>query len=73
MAVAEHLLEILRCPESLGELVYVNTDSEEFLFCPQSKLRYRIDDGIPVMLVEDAERLDDKTCDELVAKHANPS
>lgn len=70
MAVAEHLLEILRCPESLGELIYVTTESEEFLFCPQSKLRYRIEDGVPVMLVDDAIKLDDATCDALVAKHA---
>ncbi len=70
MAVAEHLLEILRCPESLGELIYVTDGDEEFLLCPQSKLRYRIEDGIPVMLVDEAEKLDDATCAALVAKHS---
>ena len=63
MPVEKHLLEILRCPESRGELIYFSKadakEGEEFLFCPRSKLRYRIDEGIPVMLVEDAERLDD--------------
>lgn len=75
MAVAKHLLEILRCPESRGELIYFPVQSvegkdegEEFLFCPQSKLRYRIDEGIPVMLVDDAERLDDEACAALNAK-----
>ena len=72
MSVDKHLLEILRCPESRGELIYfsgANADSEgEFLFCPKSKLRYRIDDGIPVMLVEDAQRLDDETCADLKTK-----
>lgn len=74
MSVDKHLLEILRCPESRGELIYfsgANADSEgEFLFCSRSKLRYRIDDGIPVMLVDDARRLDDQECAELNAKAA---
>lgn len=72
MAVAKHLLEILRCPESRGELIYFASGSadgnEEFLFCPESKLRFRIDEGIPVMLVDDAERLDDAACAALSAK-----
>ena len=75
MAVAKHLLEILRCPESRSELIYFPEKSmggkygrEEFLFCPQSKLRYRIDEGIPVMLIDDAERLDDEACAALTAK-----
>ncbi len=70
MPVAQPLLEILRCPESLGELIYVESESEEFLFCPQSQLKYRIDDGIPVMLIGEAERLDDASCKALVASHA---
>ena len=70
MPVAQHLLEILRCPESLGELIYVTGEAQEFLFCPQSKLKYRVEDGIPVMLVDEAERLDDASCEALVAAHA---
>ncbi len=66
MPVEKHLLEILRCPESRGELIYFSKadagEGEEFLFCPRSKLRYRIDDGIPVMLIDDATRLDDEAC-----------
>jgi uncharacterized protein YbaR (Trm112 family) len=73
MAVAQHLLEILRCPESRGELIYFSAenagdDKEEFLFCPKSKLRFRIDEGIPVMLVGDAERLNDEVCEALNAR-----
>jgi uncharacterized protein YbaR (Trm112 family) len=72
MAVAKHLLEILRCPESQGELIYFANGStngnDEFLFCPDSKLRYRIDEGIPVMLIDDAERLDDAACAALSTK-----
>lgn len=70
MPVAQHLLEILRCPESLGELIYVTGDAKEFLFCAQSKLKYPIEDGIPVMLVNEAERLDDVSSEALIAAHA---
>lgn len=47
------LLEILVCPVSKAPLrevdgALVSTD-------PETRLRYRIDEGIPVMLVEDAE------------------
>ena len=55
MALDPELLEILVCPESKKPLVYF--EQEEFLFCPDSRLRYRIEDGIPVMLIEEAERL----------------
>jgi hypothetical protein len=60
------LLEILVCPESKQRLVYFA--DEGFLFCPASKLRYRIDDGIPVMLVDEATRLSEAEAAELVAK-----
>lgn len=72
MPVEKHLLEILRCPESRAELIYFSKanaeEGEEFLFCPRSKLRYRIDDGIPVMLIDDAQRLDDEACAVLNAR-----
>lgn len=74
MSVEKHLLEILRCPESRGELIYFSeanaAEGKEFLFCPRSKLRYRIDEGIPVMLIDDAERLDDEACAALHARAA---
>ena len=69
MAVSKHLLEILRCPQSRSELIYFaagTVEEEEFLFCPESKLRYRIEEGIPVMLIDEAEALDDATCARLV-------
>jgi uncharacterized protein YbaR (Trm112 family) len=73
MVVGKHLLEILRCPESRGELIFFDAGTageEPFLFCPASRLRYRIDDGIPVMLVEDALRLDEEQSAELMARAA---
>ena len=49
------LLEILVCPESKQPLVYFAEES--FLYCPASKLKFRIDDGIPVMLIGEAVRV----------------
>jgi uncharacterized protein YbaR (Trm112 family) len=74
MELASELLEILRCPESRGALIYFpkgesgDDESSAFLFCPESRLRYRIDNGIPVMLVDEAERLDESAANALVAR-----
>ena len=57
MALDPELLEILRCPKSRQPLVYF--ESEGFLFCPDSRLKYRVQDDVPVMLVEEAEELDE--------------
>jgi len=44
------LLEILACPQCKGPLVAEPSS----LRCDACRLRYRVDDGIPVMLVEEA-------------------
>jgi uncharacterized protein YbaR (Trm112 family) len=56
MALSEDLLSILVCPKCRGDLTYDRTANT--LTCPADKLRYRIEDDIPVMLVDQAERLD---------------
>lgn len=53
MALDDELLDILVCPKCKGELEYREDDEE--LRCHDCRLRYEIDDGIPVMLVEEAE------------------
>lgn len=58
MPLDRELLDILACPESKAPLLYF--EEEQFLFCPTSKLKYRIEDGIPVMLVDEAERVSDE-------------
>ena len=50
------LLEILVCPICKGPLVY-RRDVKE-LICKADRLAYPIKDGIPVMLEEDARKLD---------------
>jgi uncharacterized protein YbaR (Trm112 family) len=64
MALNSWLREILVCPESKKPLVFF--EEEGFLFCPASRLRYRIEDEIPVLLVEEAERVDEQQADELL-------
>jgi uncharacterized protein YbaR (Trm112 family) len=73
MALSDDLLAVLACPESKQPLVYFgggergNQPDSAFLLCPASRLRYRIEDGIPVMLVEEAERLPQAEVDRLLA------
>lgn len=55
------LLEILVCPECKGKLVYDKSAQE--LICKPDRLAFRIEDGIPVMLVEEAREM---AADELV-------
>lgn len=73
MVVADDLLSILVCPESKAALIYFprgesnDDEAEGFLFCAESRLRYRVDGGIPVMLIDDARRVDEAESKRLVA------
>ncbi len=52
----KELLEILVCPQCKGDLEY---DAQAAtLTCLACRLRYRIRDDIPNMLIDEAERLD---------------
>jgi uncharacterized protein YbaR (Trm112 family) len=51
------LLEILVCPLCKGPLVYRKEAGE--LICKPDRLAFPIRDGIPVMLEEEARRLDE--------------
>jgi len=54
--VDTRLLDILVCPICKGPLVYRKAEQE--LVCKADRLGYPIRDGIPVMLEEDARKLD---------------
>ena len=56
MSLDQRLLEILACPEDKGPLLYFAKDN--FLYNRRLKRRYRIEDDIPVMLIEEAMSLD---------------
>ncbi len=66
MALDPLLLEILACPEDKGPLLYFG--DEDTLYNPRLHRRYRILDGIPVMLVEEAETVSDDEHARLTAK-----
>jgi uncharacterized protein YbaR (Trm112 family) len=66
MALDPRLLEILACPEDKGPLLYFA--DEDALYNPRLHRRYQIRDGIPVMLVDEAEAVDDAEHARLSAK-----
>ena len=55
-SVDPKLLEFLVCPLTKGTLEYDNTRQE--LISRSAKLAYPIRDGIPIMLPEEARKLD---------------
>lgn len=68
MALDQKLLEILACPDDKGTLLYF--EDESALFNPRLKRRYRIEDDIPVMLIDESEIVDEDEAQRLVAKAA---
>ena len=65
MALDPQLLEILACPEDKGPLLYF--EAENILYNPRLKRSYAVKDDIPVMLVDEAETVDDAEHDRLTA------
>ncbi|HET6874680.1 MAG TPA: Trm112 family protein [Acidimicrobiales bacterium] len=66
MALDPKLLEILACPKDKGPLLYFA--DEESLYNPRLRMRYRITDDIPVMLIDEAEIVSDEEAARLEAK-----
>jgi uncharacterized protein len=68
VALDARLLEILACPQDKGPLFYF--DDEASLYNPRLHRRYRVQDGIPVMLIDEAETVADAEHERLMAKVA---
>ena len=66
MALDPQLLEILACPEDKGPLLYLEDESS--LYNPRLKRRYAIRDDIPIMLIDEAETVDDEEHQRLLSK-----
>ncbi len=69
--ISKDLLDILVCPESKAELVLdgnylVSTDKA-------TRRRYRIEDDIPIMLIEESEVLDLEEWEAIMQKHGKPT
>jgi uncharacterized protein YbaR (Trm112 family) len=61
------LLKILVCPESKAPLVQV----DDWLYStdPATRRRYPVRDGIPIMLIDESEVLDQAEFDRIMAEH----
>ena len=65
--VSQELLDILCCPETKADLVLdgdflVSVDNE-------TRRRYRIEDDIPIMLIDESEVLDFETWSKIMKRH----
>lgn len=66
--IDETLLSILVCPADRGPLVLVGNPNDELLYNPRLRRAYRIEDGIPVLLVDDATEVSDDEHAQLMAR-----
>jgi len=69
--VSKDLLDILCCPETKADLVLegetlVSTDKA-------TRRRYRIEDDIPIMLIDESEQLSIEEWKEIMKKHNKPT
>jgi uncharacterized protein len=64
----DSLLSILVCPADRGPLVLVNPGAVELLYNPRLRRAYRIEDGIPVLLIDEARDVDADEHDRLMAR-----
>ncbi|GJF13934.1 hypothetical protein NGTWS0302_05470 [Mycolicibacterium cyprinidarum] len=55
MTLDDTLLAILVCPADRGPLLLI----DDHLYNPRLRRKYRIDDGIPVLLIDEAVTVDD--------------
>ncbi|MEN6475772.1 MAG: Trm112 family protein [Syntrophaceae bacterium] len=52
MSIDKELLDILACPKCQGKLTLEQDESG--LTCENCRLKYRIEDEIPIMLIDEA-------------------
>ena len=67
--ISKELLDILCCPETKADLVLdgntlVSTDKK-------TRRRYRIEDDIPIMLIDESEQVPMEEWKEIMKKHGN--
>ena len=55
MAFDKELLDILACPKCKGDLLLV--PQEDGLVCEACRLKYAIKDDIPILLIDEAQKL----------------
>lgn len=68
--ISKELLDILCCPETKADLVL---DGNYLVSVDKAtRRRYRIEDDIPIMLIEESEQLDMETWRDIMKKHGKP-
>jgi uncharacterized protein YbaR (Trm112 family) len=55
--ISKDLLEILACPKCKGPVEL--TENNDGLVCQNCRLHYEIRDDIPIMLIDEAKKLDE--------------
>jgi len=56
MAISQELLDILACPKCKGD-IYLN-EKKDGLICDHCNVMYPIEDDIPIMLIDEAVKID---------------
>ncbi|PTR32442.1 uncharacterized protein YbaR (Trm112 family) [Rhodococcus sp. OK519] len=67
MAIDPTLLSILACPQDKGPLLLIG---DEVLYNPRLRRAYPIENGIPVLLIDEARDVTDAEHDDFVARGA---
>lgn len=80
MALDEKLLDILVCPQDRGPLLLVDNErlreehgTSRFLYNPRLRQAYRIEDGIPVLLIDEAVAITDDAEHQRMLENAESS
>jgi uncharacterized protein len=66
--IDETLLSILVCPADRGPLLLVDRPDGAVLYNPRLRRAYRIEDGIPVLLIDEAVEVSDQEHARLMAR-----
>jgi uncharacterized protein YbaR (Trm112 family) len=67
--IDQRLRSLLVCPEDRGPLLLVG---DEFLYNPRLRRAYRIDDGVPVLLISEAVTITDDAEHQALLERAEP-
>ena len=67
MSLDQRLLEVLACPEDKGPLWYF--EDEEILYNPRLRRVFVIDNGIPVLLIDESKKVSDDDHKRLASKN----
>lgn len=69
--ISKDLLEILCCPETKADLVL---DGNTLVSVDKNtRRRYRIEEDIPIMLIEESEQLNLEEWEKIMKKHGKPT